>query len=357
MIRLQKYFRKRGKAIGLTPGTPLYTGEEKEEKVRITLIDYNADQFLEKEISAAEDCFVCRDSSSVSWINLDGIHDTSLIENLGLHFDLHPLVMEDITNSWQRPKMESYDHFLYVVVKMLSYDEPNREVTGEQVSFILGKHVVLSFQERPGDIFEPVRERIRTGKGRIRRMGPDYLVYALLDTIVDQYFVILEKVGEHIEELEEAVVSDPRPETLHEIHKLKREMIFLRKSIWPLRELVNGLEREESSLVTKPTLRYLRDAYDHTIQVIDTVETFRDMLSGMHDTYLSSISNRMNEIMKVLTIIATIFIPLTFIAGIYGMNFEFMPELKWPWAYPAVWFVMLLLAGFMVLYFRRKRWF
>ena len=292
----------------------------------------------------------------MTWINIDGIHEVNIIEKIGKHFDLHPLIMEDIVNTEQRPKMEDFGHYVYVVLRMLYFDEEAHEVKGEQVSLILGENFVISFQEKEGDIFNPIRERIRNNKGRIRKMGADYLAYSLLDTIVDNYFTILEKLGDRIEEMEERLVSDPRPETLQEIHKLKREMIFLRKSVWPLREVINGLERGESSLVHKASRIYLRDVYDHTIQVIDTVETFRDMLSGMHDTYLSSISNRMNEIMKVLTIIATIFIPLTFIAGIYGMNFKFMPELEWRWAYFIVWLVIVIVAISMIFFFRRKKW-
>jgi len=239
---------------------------------------------------------------------------------------------------------------------MLYYDEKTTEINSEQVSIILGQNYVISFQEKEGDVFNPIRERIRTGKGRIRKMGADYLAYGLIDAIVDGYFLILEKLGENIEDVEETMMSNPTPETLHSIHRLKRKMISIRKSVWPLREAVSTLERSDSSLIQDPTRIYLKDVYDHTIQVIDTVETFRDMLSGILDIYLSSISNKMNEIMKVLTIIATIFIPLTFIAGVYGMNFENMPELKWRWGYPAIWFVMLFIGILMLVYFRKKKW-
>lgn len=356
MLGMNKFFRRGGKVAGLPPGTTVYTGAKTKEKIRLTVFDYDEDSFDEKELEDFTECFPCRDSHTVSWIDVDGIHNVELLEKLGDHFGLHPLVLEDIANPWQRPKLEDYDGYLYVVAKMLAYDDQKNEIAGEQVSFVLGKRFVLSFQERPGDIFEPIRERIRSGKGRIRRMGPDYLMYVLLDTIIDQYFTILEKVGEQIEDLEETVMMDPKRETLQDIHKLKREMLYLRKSVWPLREVASSLERYESPLVHKSTQRFLRDAYDHTIQVIDAVESFRDMLSGLHDAYLSSLSNRMNEIMKVLTIIATLFIPLTFIAGIYGMNFEFMPELKWPWGYPAAWAVMILIAGGLILFFKRKGW-
>jgi magnesium transporter len=239
---------------------------------------------------------------------------------------------------------------------MLYYDDITNEINSEQVSIIFGQNFVISFQEKEGDVFNPIREMIRTGKGRIRKMGADYLAYSLIDAIVDSYFIILEKLGENIEDIEDTMIANPTPETLQAIHRLKRKMILLRKSVWPLREVVSAIERSDSSLIQKPTRIYLKDVYDHTIQVIDTVETFRDVLSGMLDVYLSSISNKMNEIMKVLTIIATIFIPLTFIAGVYGMNFEYMPELKWQWGYPVIWFVMLIIGISMLAYFRKKKW-
>ena len=243
-----------------------------------------------------------------------------------------------------------------MILKMLSYDEETKEIQPEQVGLIFGSNLVITFQERQGDVFNPVRDRLRRAKGRIRKMKADYLAYCLIDTIVDHYFVVLEKMGEWIEGLEEELVTNPTPETLQTIHALKRELIFLRRSVWPLREAVTGLERGESALIHESTGIYLRDVYDHTIQVIDTIETFRDMVSGMLDVYLSSISNKMNEVMKVLTTIATIFIPLTFVAGIYGMNFEYIPELKWHWGYLASLFLMGIIALVMVLYFRRKRW-
>jgi len=287
---------------------------------------------------------------------VDGIHQVEVLELLGECFGLHPLVLEDILNTDQRPKMEDFSEYIFVVLKTFSYNDQSDEVEPEQISLILGPSLVLSFQERAGDVFDPIRERIRNGKGRIRRMGADYLAYALLDSIVDHYFIVLEQVGEDVEFLEEELVTNPTPETLQTIHNLKREMIFLRKSVWPLREVIGALERGESSLIKESTGIYLRDVYDHTIQVIDTIETFRDMISGMLDIYLSSVSNRMNEVMKVLTIIATIFIPLTLVAGIYGMNFQYMPELGWRWGYPIVWLVMLVIGAVMLVYFRRKKW-
>jgi magnesium transporter len=352
-----RFIKRVSKKIGLSPGALVHIGKKKIEKVRIRLIDYDEKQLQEKEPKTVEECFPFKDLPTVTWVNIDGLHDIRIMEKIGKHFGLHPLVLEDILNTEQRPKIEDFDDYIFVVLKMLYFDENEGEIRAEQISIILGSNFVLSFQERVGDMFNPIRERIRTGKGRVRKMRPDYLAYALLDAIVDNYFVVLEKLGEKIEEMEEELVSNPTPETLQAIHNLKREMIFLRKSVWPLREVVSRLERGESPLIKEATGIYLRDVYDHTIQVIDTIETYRDMLSGMLDIYLSSISNRMNQVMKVLTIIATIFIPLTFVAGIYGMNFEYMPELKWHWFYPkAFWLVMLGVAALMLVYFRRKRW-
>ena len=353
---MSRFFKKRTQKIGLPPGTLVHVGEKKIEKTKITIIDYDAEHLEEKVAKTVDECFSFKDKPTVTWINIDGIHEIEIIEKIGNHFDLHPLILEDIVHTEQRPKMEDFEHYIYVVLRLLTFDEIDNEINAEQISIILGSNFIISFQEMEGDVFDHVRDRIRNSKGRIRKMGADYLAYALLDAIVDNYFVILEKLGEKIEAMEEELVTNPRPETLQTIHELKREMIFLRKSVWPLREVVNSMERGESSLIQDSTTIYLRDVYDHTIQVIDTIETFRDMLSGMLDIYLSSVSNKMNEVMKVLTIIATIFIPLTFIAGNYGMNFEYMPELGWRWSYPMYWMVVLTVAAFMVMYFKRKKW-
>jgi magnesium transporter len=353
---MARLFKKISRTIGLSPGTPVHIGEERSAAVKFTIIDYNEKQVEEKVVDDVEACFAFRDKPSVTWINIDGVHEVDTIEKIGNHFGLHPLIIEDIVNTGQRPKMEDFENHIFVVFKMLSSDDGGGEITAEQMSLIIGRNFVISFQEREGDVFGQIRERIRTGRGRIRRMGADYLAYVLIDAIVDNYFLILENLGEQIESMEDELVSNPTPEVLQKIHNMKREMIFLRRSVWPLRELISGLQRTESPLIEKTTDVFLRDVYDHTIQVMDTIESFRDMVSGMLDTYLSSISNRMNEVMKVLTVIATIFIPLTFIAGIYGMNFRFMPELAWRWAYPAVWGIILSVAGVMFFYFRRKRW-
>jgi magnesium transporter len=353
MVRIN---HRRSRKAGLPPGSLVHIGEKKAERTKITIIDYDGESFQEKEAESIEECCALRETPTVSWINVDGVHDSRLISDLGSRFGVHPLILEDIMTTAQRPKMEDMGDYIYIVVRMLDLVNKKNEVRSEQVSLILGSNFVISFQESEGDVFDAVRERIRSGKGRVRKQGPDYLAYALIDAIVDNYFLVLEKLGENVEEIEEALVSNPDRETLHEIHRMKREMIYLRKSVWPLREVISGLERTESELIKESTGIFLRDVYDHTIQVIDTVETYRDMLSGMLDIYLSSLSNRMNEVMKVLTIIATIFIPLTFIAGIYGMNFKFMPELEWRWGYFLVLGVMLALGVLMVILFKRRRW-
>jgi magnesium transporter len=331
-------------------------GEERYERVKLSVISYDQVNLQEKVINKVEEVFSFRNKPSVTWLNIDGVHQIEMLEQVGQHFGLHPLVLEDIASTSQRPKMEDFDDYIFVVLRMLRFDEKENETKTEQISLLLGPDFVISFQEKEGDVFDSIRERIRNNKGRIRKMGADYLAYALIDAVVDNYFMILEKLGETIEEIEEKLVTNPTSETLHTLHDLKREMVFLRKSVWPLREVINRLERSESPLINKSTYVYLRDVYDHTIQVIDAVETFRDMLSGMLDIYLSSVSNRMNEVMKVLTIIATIFIPLTFIAGIYGMNFRYMPELEQAWSYPTILILMLIMAIVMLVYFRRKKW-
>lgn len=359
---MPKPVKKRSKKAGLPPGTLVYVGEKQVEAVKISYLDYNEENFQEKQVSNIEECFPFKTTPTVTWINIDGLRDVEIIEKLGKQFELHPLILEDVLHTEQRPKYEDFDKYIFVVLRMLRYNEQIQAVESEQVSLILGTNFVISFQERVGDVFEPIRQRLRNAKGRIRKMGSDYLAYALLDAIVDSYFAILEKFGERIESMEEKLVADPTEKTLQLIHNMKREMISMRKSIWPLREVISGVQRIESSLIKESTEIYLRDVYDHTIQIIDTIESFRDMVSGMLDIYLSSISNKMNEVMKVLTIIATIFIPLTFIAGIYGMNFNSekspwnMPELNWYWGYPAVWLVMAVVAVIMLIYFRRKKW-
>jgi magnesium transporter len=353
---MRNLVRSQSKKRGLPPGTPVFVGDKLAEAVQITVIDYDEAEVIEKQLKSVDECKPFKGKPTVTWINVDGLHDAKLVESLAEGFGLHPLVQEDILNTTQRPKFDDYGDYLYAVLKMLQWDGERDEAVTEQISLILGMNFVISFQEKPGDVFGPIRERIRGGKGRIRKMPADYLAYCLIDAIVDGYFVVLEHLGDEIEAVESALVISPTPETLGGIHRLKRESLLLRKSVWPLREVISGLERTESQLVTDATHLYLRDAYGHSVQVIDTMETFRDMLAGTLDTYLSSLSNRMNEVMKVLTIIATIFIPLTFIAGIYGMNFKHMPELEWRWGYGVVLGAMAIASGGMLLYFRRKRW-
>lgn len=348
---------------GLPPGTPVHIGKKIAERIRITLLDYDTEHFEFTEVDSPEACFPYKDKASITWINIDGLHDVSIIENFGTHFGIHPLIIEDILNTHQRPKIDLFDDHIYVVLRMQSYDAETKQIDSEQLSIIFGKNYVLTFQEKEGDIFNQLRSRIKNSKGRVRKMGADYLAYAIIDSVTDNYFRVLEGLGEEIELMEEEVMTYPAPETLHNIHAFKREALMLRKSVWPLREVITVLEREETVLIKKATKIYIRDLYDHTIQVIDTIETQRDIISGLLDVYLSSISNRMNEIMKVLTLFAAIFIPLTFIAGIYGMNFNpekspfNMPELNWYMGYPLALGLMAAVGIGLFMYFRRKNWF
>ena len=353
MPRLIKRGRKK---LGLSPGTLIHIGDQKIGEVKMSLMNYDPGQLLEKELTSIEDAFPYKDTPPVTWINVDGLHDLEIIEAIGRHFGIHPLTLEDIVNTGHRPKAEDFEDYDYIVLKMLTYNEDQSHIKAEQISFVLGPHYLLSFQETEGDVFNFVRERIRKAKGRIRKSGCDYLAYALIDAIVDHYFLVLEKMGVEIELLEEDLLDDTQTENLQSIHHLKREMIFFRKQVWPIREILSSLMKEEGSLIQETTQIFIRDLYDHTIQVMDTIESFRDVLSGLQDLYLSTISNRMNEVMKVLTIMATIFIPLTFIAGIYGMNFEYMPELKISWAYPALWILLIAIFLFMIFWFKRKKW-
>ena len=353
---MRKLVKNRSKKQGLPPGTSVFVGEGRTEPVVITIIDYDQAEISERQAGSVDECMAFMDKAGITWINVDGLHETQLVESLCKGFGLHPLVREDILNTGQRPKLEDYEDYLYAVLKMLRWDSERDVIIIEQVSLILTASCVISFQERPGDVFDPIRERLRGGKGHIRNCGADYLAYCLFDAVVDGYFSVLEHMGDKIESTESVLVTRPTPETLGDIHRLKTEALFLRKSVWPLREVISGLERTESQLVAEATHVYLRDVYDHCVQVIDTMETFRDILGGMLDTYLSSLSNRMNEVMKVLTIIATIFIPLTFIAGVYGMNFKNMPELGWRWGYTGVWAVMAAVFVGMLVYFKRRKW-
>jgi len=346
---------KQSDKIGLPPGTLMHIGEKQDRDVRISVIDYDEENYREKDITRLEECLPLKETPTVSWINIDGIHNPEVIKTLGEYFDIHHLVLEDVMNTGQRPKLEDFTTFNYVVLKMLYMDEGS--IVSEQVSVILGPHFLITFQENDIDVFDMIRDRLRNSKGRIRKLGCDYLMYALVDAIVDNYFIILETFAERIESMEEMVISDVSRDTLQEIHNIKREMVFLRKSIWPLREVTSQLERGDSDLIDEKTEVYFRDIYDHTIQIIDTVETYRETVSGLLDIYLSNLSNRMNDVMKTLTIFASIFIPLTFVAGIYGMNFEYMPELGFRWGYPVLLVVMVTVGLGMASYFKRKGWF
>ena len=355
--RLRMPIKEYSKKAGLSPGSLVHVGERKVEDVKITIMDFDEAEFRELHANDLEACGQFMQTDSITWINISGIHDIDMIQKLGTCFNLHPLVLEDVLNTEQRPKMDDFDDYIFLVLKMVYPDVAHQGVQYEQISFIIGPTYVISLQEVEEDIFDSVRERIRQGKGRIRKQGSDYLAYAMVDMVVDQYFKILEDLGEQIETLQDAVIENPEPTSLGIIQNLKKEILFLRKSIWPLREIIHALTREDSELIRKETVIFLRDVYDHTIQIIDTLETFRDMLSGTLDIYLSNVSNRMNEVMKVLTIMATIFIPMTFIAGIYGMNFKYMPELEWAWSYPILWLVLISMFLVMVLWFKRKKWF
>ncbi len=346
----------RAEKSGLPPGSLVHVGKAKKHIPKISILDYNKDKFEEKVVKKVEECLPFSKTSTVTWINIDGIHNPQIIEDLGKGFGFHPLLLEDIMNTEQRPKMDDFEDHMFITLKMLTYENGKKQVSTEQISIILGTNFVISFQETEGDMFDLIRKRIRENRGKIRKLGPDYLAYSLLDAIVDHYFVILENFGERIEDLEEESITNPSTETIQSLHRLKREMISLRHHIWPLRDVVSGILRSGSKLFKKYTMMYVRDVYDHTVQVMDSIETFRDVLSGMMDVYLSNISNKMNEIMKVLTIIGTIFFPLTLITGIYGMNFDFMPELRWKYGYFVVIGFMVIVVGFMLHYFRKRKW-
>ncbi len=320
------------------------------------MISYNSAKIEEHRFQQLEECLLPPGLDRVTWINVEGVHDVEVIRRLGDCHSFHPLVLEDIVNTVQRPKIEDYGDYLFIVLRMLR-PTVEHDFSSEQLSLILGPNYIFTFQEGiQGDPFDPVRERIRASKGKIRGMGSDYLAYSLIDAIVDGYFSVLEEFGERVVDVEEELALTPERDTLHLINELKKEIIFLRKTVWPLREAIAFLERGDSHLLQDSTRVYFRDVYDHTVQVIDTVETYRDLLSGMLDLYLSSISNRTNEVMKFLTVIGTIFMPMTFLVGVYGMNFKHMPELDWPNGYFALWGIMIAISLLMIVYFRKKRW-
>lgn len=340
--------------IGAPPGTLFYNGEQTGQRVKINLIEFNETEFIEEEFYDLSECLSKVKPNMVKWINVEGVHNTDLIEKIGKYYGLHPLTMEDIVHIDQRPKFEDYDTYVLTIMKMITYDT---EVQAEQLSLVLLEGTVLSFQEPyGGDAFDIIRTRLRQSKGRVRKLGADYLFYALMDAVVDCYFSAIEKIGDKVEVIEEAIVTDPKRQSLVDLYNLKREVIFLRKQVWPLRDMINNLKRTESILITENTQIFLRDLQDHTARIIDTVETHRDLLGGIMDIHISSNANKMNEVMKVLTIISTIFIPVTFIAGVYGMNFDNMPELRTQNGYYITWGVMLFIIFGLILYFKKKKW-
>ncbi len=356
-MSLKKSKRPSNKA-GLEAGTLFYVGDKQFNDVKITIFNYNQHHIAEFTAQNIDQCTFDHTEPMIKWINVDGVHKTEIISALGSQYALHPLLQEDIINTEQRPKFDDFDTHLYVVLKMLNYNQQTQTVEYEQVSLILGNNFVISFQEdKAGDIWEEIRNRLRNPNSKSRKSGADYLLYSLLDAIVDHYFIIIEKIGDQIEEIEEKIMYHANNELLKQIYKLRRELIFLRKSIWPLREVLSRLDKSESTLISPPIAIFFRDTYDHTIQIIDTIEVYREILSGVLEVYLSNISLKMNGVMKVLTVISTIFMPLTFIAGVYGMNFDMMPELHWKYGYIFVWAIMCAVVAAMIYYFRKKGWF
>lgn len=352
----KRIFRSRAQPPGLPPGTLVYTGEKPARPPRVRMLDYDEHRVVERELATAAECIPFKDSGSVTWIDVDSLSDPDLLRQFERILGFHSLMLEDILNTDQRPKFEDYGRYIYICVKMLDYQPARGELEIEQLSLVLGPNYVITFQERPGDFFEPLRERIRKSMGRIRKLGTDYLAYALLDIIVDHYFVVLERLGEKIEQLEDAVSANPTAATGAAIHSLRREMVFVRRSTWPLREVVASLQRSESELVQDSNAAYFRDLQDHCMQVTDTVDSFRDLINGMLDTYYAAITNRTNAVLKVLALFSAIFMPLTFITGIFGMNFVYFPELEWRYGFEGSLILMAVVIAIMVGFFRWKKW-
>lgn len=341
---------------GMPPGSLIHVGEKKKDVVRICVLDYDTEKVWEGDLDHVDDTTRFRDSATVSWINVTGIHDHKVISRLGELYSIDPLILEDVMNTGHRPKVEDMGQNLFFTLKMLYTDDAGH-ICSEQVSLILGQSYVISFQEDEDDIFDSIRDRIRNATGLVRKRGADFLVYRLVDTVVDHYFVVLDTVEASIDVLEDDLMRHPGQDHMRRIQAMKHDLIFLRRSIMPLRDAVSSLEKGLSKLVDKHTARYFRDVYDHIIHISDTLDSHREVLKGLTDIQLANQNNRMNEVMKVLTVISTIFIPLTFIVGVYGMNFQFMPELGWRWGYPAVWVLMSGILFGLVYYFKRKKWF
>ncbi|SDW05991.1 magnesium/cobalt transporter CorA [Nitrosomonas communis] len=352
-----KATRRRAKKVGLPAETLLYTGERENNSIHITLTDYDAQNFEERTLKQVDKCLPYKLKPTITWIDVDGVHDPVILEKLSEDFGIHRLVTEDVMNIVQRPKCDDFGDYLFIVAKMLTFDEQENKIHPEQISIILGQKFLLSFQEESKrDDFQLIRDHLRHGKGKLRKMDTDYLAYSLLDTLVDNYFIVLEKLGDKIDLVEETLMIRPDKIVVEQLYQLKRELLFLHKVVWPLREVISSLARRESPLIHEVTVPYLLDVYDHVVQAIDSVEIYRDMLTSLLDLYISNVSYRTNEIMKVLTIIATIFMPLTFLAGVYGMNFKYMPELEWEYGYLLIWMIMIGLAAVMLVYFKKKRW-
>lgn len=353
---MARFLKNTDAALGKAPGELIFIGEQKVQEATIRVIDYDRDNLSEHKLKDIKDGIPYKETETVTWLNINGLQDTELIMQVGQGFGLHALVMDDIVNTGQRPKMEEYDDYLFFVVKMMRYDEAEGLIKSDQLSMILGKSFLLTFQEQPGDVFEPVRDRIRKQKGRIRKVGIDYLAYALLDTIVDNYIFIIERLGEQIEEIEDEILDNPSQDVLARINNYKREMNYLRKSVRPAREFMLKLSRLDSNLIQDETTPFLKDLLDLASQAVEVIDTYREMLSDHLNIYNTGVSNRLNEIMKVLTIFSAIFIPLTFIAGIYGTNFENLPELHYRYSYFIMWGVFLAVSLVMLLFFRRRHW-
>ena len=341
---------------GMPPGTLVHVGDIHEAESSISVIDYSKENIEERFIASIDEILPYLDRNTVTWLNIEGLKDTAPIESVGRILNIHPLVLEDILNTHQRPKFEEYDNYLYIVLKILSVENQAFSIGYEQISILVLNNFVVTFREKKDDIFTPLKQRLKNSKGRIRNMGSDYLTYAILDTIVDQMFFMLDSIDEIIETTEEDLLVNPTTGSLSVIQQIKRELIYIRKSISPLREVLAAIPRSDSPLIQEQTHIYYRDVYDHVLRITETIESHRDLLSGLLDIYMSSVSNKMNEVMKVLTVFASIFIPLTFIAGIYGMNFEYMPELKWKWAYPTLWVSFISIPVVLLIYFKRKKW-
>ena len=353
MVRL---FNKHIKQVGLAPGTLLYNGQSRHDQVHISVIEYAENQFLEKNNITVEECLQHFDSPSMCWIQIDGGFDPKIISNIGQRFKLHPLVLVDILTRGQRPKIDVYEDQVFIILRLLRYIENSHELRDEQISIVFGNHYLISFSENSQDIFEPIKKRLQQEGSRMQKQKEDYLAYALIDLVVDYYFTVLEKVDIALDKLEEDLVRSPLPNALQRILQSKKEMIILRKTIWPMREVINQFMRLEPPLVETSTQVYMHDVYDHTIQTIDIIEGFRDIVSGLMDIYLSNINIRTNEIMRVLTIVSTIFVPMTFITSLYGMNFDYIPELHYAWGYPIVVLVMVMIALTMIWFFHRRKW-